>query len=150
MALPSSSSSSSTSSSPSLSLTQFEGGQLQLQLTNTNYINYFKHGFKARIGAARAPKGAKLCHEDFWPSCTNTSANNDINGAHFETFEEKSISSIDQFKDSVAATNEGSNKEKLQEKSARKFPSTDLTKLKITQKNLFYTTKPATSAMFLG
>lgn len=43
-------------------------------------------GFKARIGAARAPKGAKLCHEDFWPSCTSLESL-PIHQATFETFE---------------------------------------------------------------
>ena len=43
-------------------------------------------GFKARIGAARAPKGAKLCHEDFWPVCTSPDVIA-ITYANFDTFE---------------------------------------------------------------
>jgi len=42
--------------------------------------------FKARLGAARAPKGAKLCHEDFWPTCINQFETN-ITLVEFETFE---------------------------------------------------------------
>ena len=43
-------------------------------------------GFKIRAGNARAPKGAKLCHEDFWPSCINPAETNLLN-VEFETFE---------------------------------------------------------------
>jgi len=43
--------------------------------------------FKARWATnARAPKGAKLCHEDFWPNCINPSEPN-LNDVEFETFE---------------------------------------------------------------
>jgi len=43
--------------------------------------------FRARWATnARAPKGAKLCHEDFWPNCINPSEPN-ISNVEFETFE---------------------------------------------------------------
>jgi len=43
--------------------------------------------FKARWASnARAPKGAKLCHEDFWPNCTNPNEPN-LSDVEFETFE---------------------------------------------------------------
>ena len=43
--------------------------------------------FKARWATnARAPKGAKLCHEDFWPNCINPSEPN-LSNVEFETFE---------------------------------------------------------------
>jgi len=43
--------------------------------------------FKARWATnARAPKGAKLCHEDFWPNCINPTEPN-LSNVEFETFE---------------------------------------------------------------